>query len=918
MSQAYPRTCAKFPASCGQQQCLCPRGPRGPPGPAGDIDWGVDAIAATRQSLVTLSLGYDTDGTETGAGWFISSNIIMTAWSFLAQQAQGIRVLVTLPTFVISVDGVLVEAVPTLGVAFVHVNPALFKCTGFAPPSLTIATNPVAGQTVFVYPAPSRTGFAAGTIAQASYGTTGYTTGILVSNVDTALYGSAVIRASDYAIVGMVQYALSGSSVLYALHGALLQFVLARYGLALIPNPAVAPGFAKPPVLRRSLALAQGVVGGGDLTEGVVYVPMVTAAVNPALTTYFEAETQDAGGILTLGAPATGAWVYRPDFDGVTARANAGDTAAISCVADLNAVLATAATGKTMVAADVGFASTVLSAAAFTATWHDTASDANVSALADVLVAAPHPVKTVTTSAASYAIADNGGAGPQTLPFMLIYEDLGMVVFTNSLSNPDVPQWSALRTEIAAPGTLTTVPYLAPFACLDLAAVYAEGTYWSAKIGGLTVGSTSWIAVTWETTGTSLTEQIHVQVQYCPATGEVLYLYRTLPGTWPTKQWLTATTMTATFDPLVPEVVVGTQVLRVVAQPQPLQVVYFGLASAYSNAAYVALPGADTVGVGAVAPVRLPDGSRVRTVLGTLALLATSDPAARVTAASYLFLWTWPTWDSPMRVMSVSGAPVGQSNVNDASLAVVLAGVAPLASALLPTSVAVSAATIGYVGAPTSMDRPSDLWTTIRAGLGVAPALTSVVSAANLYFDFSDARALGTYGAEAFMYQGTLGLNTEGDLVSVALKYAEPQGGAVDGDTFIIQLAASDSSALTTRFDVITADPDRTCAVLVYASGAWTLTYYDYYLGAVKSSGPYVPGVDPITLVYTPDSNISQRVNTLLVGLPPTFGTPPLPADTQLVNGTLSITDVKWQVLGAYSATVVDKAYAITTDVDNL
>jgi hypothetical protein len=887
----------------------------------------VAAIAAVRGSLVTLSLGYESagDGSDTAAGWFVSTNLIVTSWSFLARQARGIRVMVTLPTFVVSVDGVLVEALPTLGLAFVHVNPALFKCTGFNPDLLVIAPNALAGQTVFVYPAPSHTGFAIGAVAQASFGTTGYATNLVVSNVGTALYGSAVIRASDYAVVGMVLSGVGQTGAVLALHGEVLLWAVARYGAALTLVPNVQPGFAAPPALKWGLALGQA-VGGGVLARdhGVVYLPMVTAAVNPARTSYFVPGTQDISPLLTLGAPATGAWAWRPDLIDAMLQTSVGSTTLEALATDQpNGVqVVSNLAGSVPVAAGIGYATYTALAPEFGSLWRATTT--SVITLPAVPLAGSGAVFTLSNAAAvpPFVISNEEGV-TNTLPFLLIYADLGMVVFTNSLAAPDVPLWTALQEEIASPGTLDTVPYIAPFACLDFPTVYSASGL-SVTYDTWVSDGEDWVAVTWSTsdavTVPDFTNQVKFQVQYNATTGQVLCLYLTMPGVWPTQDWLTATTMTSKFGGGRP---VSCQLVRVVPQPQPLAIVNFGLASGWSNAFFVNLTPSLTnatppVAAGAVAPTRLPDGSTDLAVAGTLAVIAASGTA--VVCGAYVYTWVWPEFDTPVRVGAVNAQPVGASDVNDVSLGRVLTRVAPSATAEFPTGVSVSLVDVAYAGAPTPMEHPETLWTAVRAGLGVPPVLVAGTSAGALQFQFAAARSLSTlepYSAAAFMLPGSATLNQEADIVSATFVFTVPSAYTpVIGDLFIIQLAATDSSALTPRF---ANDTDPTCAVLDFDGVDYHITYYTFFGNSVVTpSVLYVPGVTPITIGYTPNNLVSQRVNTVVVGVPPSFGMPAVGGGAQrLGDGVLTVLDVSYQPLAAYTV-ASEVAYAATLDTYNL
>jgi hypothetical protein len=858
-------------------------------------------------------MGFESVGDQVGAGFFVAPNLIMTAWSFLARQARGIRVLVTLPTFVISVDGVLVEAVPTLGIAFVHVNPALFKCTGFAPVPLPIALDPAAGQTVFVYPLPSHTGFATGTIAQASFGTQGYTTSILVSGIETALYGSAVIRASDYAIVGMVQNTVAGTDVMAAVHGALLQWAMSRYGVYNIATTTVLPGFGAPPLLKDGLALGQAVVGyiqtGLLPAEVTVYAPMVTTAVNPAYTTYFLPGTQYQSDMLTLGAPATGAWVTTPDLLNTRVVRKTGlapPEADISSDAS-NAVALTTSTAMAVEAAGIGYARLASKTlAAFSNKWVTTTTPVSTGTT-DVSSVAVGTRVHAFSAAPTFAVSSTTGSPStlNTLPYMLVYADLGLIVFTAGLTTSEVPLASSMVKEIEAPGGLQRVPYIAPFATVDLKD--ADVTY---TIAG------SVYTVTWSSTdamGVPVvtlpdTAQFLFQVQYDAATAEVLVLYRTMPNVWATTEWIAGTTLTSEFDPLVSTTVTTTQLVALDTQPQTLDIVAFGVAGPRSNLLFVqSTDPSAKIGQGAVAPTRLPDGSVPPTATGSL--VAVLQDATTTSTFFALLTADWRAFDEPLRVTAVDGVPVGQAGLNALSLPLTLVQVAPLSSSALPTTVAVSVADVSFLGAPVYMGNPGTLWTTIRAGLGMPPVVTSGSSANTVVVSFPDVFA---YSAQAFMLPANDTTDVEADIVAITVSVRVPLGTTPsEGSTVLVQLAATDSSGIRTRSFADPSDP--TCAVLRYGGASWSLYTCAGYGGATSVPTLYIPGT-PFTLTYTRGDTVPQRVNTVLIGLPPTPQTPMLPASDALLGSVaIQVDSVQTQVLGAYSA-ASSVAYAVTFD----
>jgi hypothetical protein len=140
---------------------------------------------------------------------------------------------------------------------------------------------------------------------------------------------------------------------------------------------------------------------------------------------------------------------------------------------------------------------------------------------------------------------------------------------------------------------------------------------------------------------------------------------------------------------------------------------------------------------------------------------------------------------------------------------------------------------------------------------------------------------------------------------------------------FVLQLAQTNSTALTTQFaDPATGSPS--CVVIwSNASGAWFMQYRNGYGGSPVGGTAAIttPSAVPISLSYAL-SGVTPRVNALVVGRPPVAGNAaaydPIPSTTfTLANADVTIdpavTTVSYEtaVYGQDAA----RSYAITSGV---
>lgn len=932
---------ARFPC-CLDTKCICPPGPQGPPGPAGDINWGAAAFDYVRDAVVGLiNKAGDAD---LGSGFWVNTNCVMTAWHVVERESEGVRVIVQLASGPpLALDGVVSFAVPSLDVAFVTVNPALYAGTGFTPRVLTISPAFAAGETIFSLTnvlGNDPNSFGVGVIREAQWSVYGYVSDLLTSVPHlNGTSGAAIIRASDFAVVGMNQYGFlqrtadgsftEADGYSGGTNGRLLQAAVQWAGAAKtssgvpVLNAAFLPGPSIIPVLRESIALGQ-VVEVADLPIGsgvnlTVPLPMVTAAVNPDNT--------------PLGAPANGAWVYDAlvsqntepfgNYDGTWTFGFGGVPPVENPIAYASIVDAVAlssgyarspATGAFV---DISTTGTLLNA---DAAFNSAAGYVDLSAIA------ADPI-----SPGSFRIsAQPSGAGACTahVATEVYVSALGFAGF-GSAGFPFVPAAEFTPAELAAvannPGggdgpSLYATPYgSADFRLPSTGVVdysVTPGTPGSAlAVYHKLIGSRHVIQWTGfaQSTGDPVSFQLWLEIEVGDQTtvtgsGQVFFVYGVLSGAWAGKPWLAATTMTS--DPAAPT---STQLIRVDTQPMVEEVIYFGVHSFRYNIVLPLSPGSSVLPIlnnfRAVAPRRYPDGTIDD------GFYARGTVAVIINAATFQYALTWYDWpgaSSPLRVSKVSNADVGDEDLNAPSLPSALLTTAPTATSNAPITVVVSLTNIGQTSASVMVSTDVVALVTNASYLG---NLGTSVSTSNFSVQWTPATG-AVYSAAVYNVPGNAEVQPNITTIegTVVLDTADFAAGAI----FAVQLAATNSSSLETQFGAAT---DETCLVVSYDGTTYSYETRSGYGGATIL-GPLAVAplggsvVVPMILGWAFTGDVTQKVNAIVVGRPPRAGNQP--ANDPLSPSTLGAAEVNFNVvttapLASVSGVDPTRTYAVTS-----
>ena len=792
------------------------------------------------QSVVGLSIVEEVTANATSfsiaSGFFVAPFLVVTTWAFVQAQAGAIRVHVPyLGTAATDyVDGVLVHAVPQWNVAFVHVNPSqwMVGAHNHAPHAhlhLHLHGNPTPGEQVLAadlsHPAMGVLG------AQDPDGLTG----VSGMNSRGVFPGTALLRASDCAVVGMI-VSVDTEEVL-ARDSRLLHWAVSTYAPA---DSQWVPGYGTVPSLRGPPQLAVAVPGfAADLNAFVpVYVPVpvytsvhvsdcaggVRANPRPSLV---QSRILPQGSLYTMAIAGTAVGVASPDgwFPDVT----------------------NAAMGMVRVVPEKPQYVEFL--------WTHTATPITVGTT-DVSSAAGGPGRVFAFPKGRFTVNYN----PDTqwynsLPYMLVYADLGLVVFAPSVAHP--PAVSTLVGAICDPDSAAaaSIPYIAPLASAAMRG--ATVTYSLADEGTV-------YTVTWS----SVEIGVEVQVVYDADLGSVFVVHRTMPVAWPvTDAWLAGTAMTGRFS--APGVVATTRSIALATLPRSLELVNYGLAHCSLDLRFV--PSAQgTGGQGALVATT----SRRRTLYGTFAYIAVDPNSYAVFVGSGLVDAAPDPTTGTVCVMAVNGSAA-------APLPVALAQLAPNASARAPVPVVLTIARAGTVPVPRPplpapyLDR---LWSSPAVITMGAPPKASRASHAAVAMDFGVA-VVGPapYSAAAFaLPQAEAGVQQTIVSATFALD-VDPLGPPSHGDTFIIQLASSSAGK---TLSTVLSGRTPTSAVFTCLNGtAWVVAYGHGYVGV--GDGPDVPYT--LGSAFTLGHEAGGGVTTVVVGVPPLPGTRPLPPGRHLL-----------------------------------
>jgi hypothetical protein len=514
----------------------------------------------------------------------------------------------------------------------------------------------------------------------------------------------------------------------------------------------------------------------------------------------------------------------------------------------------------------------------------------------------------------SFSISYNVTTGlANTLPYMVVYADLGVVVFAASLKA--LPQATDLLREVESPGSLRNVPYIAPFACVDL--LNATVTYlWEEDNTVLTM--------TWSSASRWSVPRLEFQVVYDRQLGTVVVVYRLMPLVWGLRPWLSGTAMSAGFHG--PRKVLQTHVVALPSLPRQGEILNYGVAQTTDDLDFVRSVGG-SVGNGhgnnGMGGSLFPKFGReneqdVENVYPPLVLASTvaviakdGDGSSRLFFASERVQAEWARGGACVR--AVQKMPVDTDEEwfltnemavldNTIPLSVLLMEMAPYASRRSPVAVVVFTSVV-RLSLRQALPRPGDLWKQFVA-VGISSVVkvlpddvTVSVRSENVYADM--------YSAVAFFVPVDWSMPVS-SIVSATFAF-RPGGDSSssdqvqDGALFILQLAWTAFGQVSTQFPA----GSRTCATIVFAGSAkgWFIRLSNGYRG-VEESGelvgledyvPYVLGSD-FTLLAGNATYGAPAVTTVVVGLPPWPGTSvPAPVYRLLRSSEVTVICVQTQ-----------------------
>jgi len=882
---------------------------------------------------------------DLGSGFWVSTTTVMTAWHVVSAQAEGVRVVVGMPNGPpVAIDGVVTFAVPPLDVAFVTVNPVHYAPYEYMPALLQFGTPVLPGQTVFTlsnalgaHPA----SFATGVVREASWAEAGYIEDVFTT-VPTygGSSGSAIIRASDYAIVAMTQYGFvasgdftdtySGGVSAALLHAAAgwasgARSITPRAGQPVLTTTA-AVGAITLPSLRGSLALGQYVPTSGSFS---VAAPMITLATNSD-TSY-------------LGVPSSGAVVYDAALEVVAYFDGAGDigfgagqqvtyTNASPTITDVNVSVGyVRATPDPGMFVDISGTGALLNA---NAAFNSTTGYIDLSAVTVV-----DPITPGEFRVSALALT------PSTvIPFVatdIWVSALGVIGFGTAdfALNPAtdlIP--SNIAALVAAPETNSLQLYVAPFASADFMSASDDYSPTSSPLKvyhqATTIGTVTSHVIQWtgtaQSTGDPVSFQVVLQTDTVSATtstasGLVTFLYDVTSGAWAGAPWLTAHRLTS----IGLNTALGTQLIRVDAQPQAYEVLFWGLASGFYNAYMPETPASALANIThanyhrAVCNRALPDGSIGDVVLATVVAYVVD---AGVPAFTYA-LGAWLPSSGALvarTVTSVNNLLVASADVNDVSLVRVLTLIDAAATAARPSALVqlklaqivaapAAAATLPHAQAFVSSTRPYLNDTCVVTGTNTqALTYTWTPSAAT----YSAAIALAPYVA-TYSPAGSSPNGYQPVITSVLGLVSFSAFGT--GSMFILQLARCASTSLKTQFDA--ADASASCVVIYNDGTTYTLETRAGFGGSVLSTTALTaPGSFPWTVPVELLNSTTDGagVNVLVTGRPPRAGNDPATYDPAggpytLVAATVQIAELTLAPVQIISTPDTTRQYAVTT-----
>ena len=902
-----------FPRKRCDDGPVCVQGPQGPPGLPCDLDWG----AAVMQYIRTAVVGIATrTGDVLGRGFWVSNTVVATSWSLINRESAGVRVILDVPMPLLGatsfqavpIDGVVLYAVPLLDVAFVVVNPMLLSNVRYTPRILTLESATRAGDRVATTSAPGS--FATGFVCNPSVGTYGYIADVTTSLAPcvSTLVGAPIIHAYTYGIVGMVQYVYAYDVTSGGVNAVLLAAAISWAASSCVLTKRIAQGPVTIPVLRDALAL--GVLTDTMVPGVQVAVPLVTEAVRPQLLSF------------PLGETATGAWVYNPFLivnstygtgtDRLTASGNKftfntpfyQDSPSFAA-AGANYARANSVKSYT----DINFPANNLTPITDDG-WVKIYPDPGI--VDDIIVTVSVESDVESQVATAIYVSVLGLVVFATAKFTVDEStDLTIESLSELIANPD----SVYRKKIL---------YAAPFACTG----FRNPSHMTMSF----LQGTENLVFQWDSASDALDPvSFQAHVSYIPSTttptgtdGQVAFQYALTPGAWPCSPWLAGTSLTSSPK------AVTLELIRVDSMPTPGDLIYFGTAS-YDNTLYTPrFKTSPHVGgtyyVTAVCPARRTAGLDVRgTVVGIL-----SSGDCFYVAATY----TWPEFDSPIRIADVNARAVGRFGVDDTALSTVLAIIAPRATEAVPLPVTVRVTqVVQTAGASIADDALLALLQSATVFGTSSGSTATLVNTSTVRFDvqYADNAVYNslfmTLPAVANGYNTYIENNFT--TVSIAIAVPLPDAGVLAADEyllFIVQLASTNSTSFDTQFSFT--ETDNTC-IIIYGNSSPDIGYHYVFrngYGGFKRLDipteivPTAGGVLQVSteLRYAPD--VIQRVNALVIGRPPRSGNAPvndpIPAlSAVLVSGTVAVNAKNTKTAPMASVTTADttRQYVVTT-----
>jgi len=914
------------------------------PAPVLTLNWGQAAYAATQSAVVGVTTR---TGTVLGSGFWVTARVVVTAWVPVQPQTDGLHVVAfqvagTGPPLVL--DAVLAYAIPTLNLAFLVVNPQTVAGLALAPTLLTMGLDAAVGQDVFVLGNPSDSGIAGnvlatGTLANVALPVSGY-----VTHVTTDIFalqggtGTPILRAVDYAVVGM--YQLEAEGLVQGLDATQLS---AGIRWALVNCPLLKAnyllGVGTPLQLQRALALGVAVPSEADSEAPIPFAYVPLAAAGP---------TTDPD-ILELGVPAAGAYVglAEPEAGTVGFATPPSDVFALTLAGPRTVSVVLVPGPTAAVVQDVGYIRRTMPNV-----WQDIAATGTVVSIDPDTGYGLIPLADDDDLYFRIAASANtsGDYVDATWADTVCVSPLGMVSFLlaglttlTGFVTPDlavaVAGGTAAGTAAAFDGTSSYLYWAAPFVSSAFAGLDGGGFPLTVYqlLDTTTDPAAPLLIVQW--TGASLYGvPVSFQVQLAvgpqvvegggpnPWPGQVTFAYppdQMLPGWWQ-ESWAVGTGLTGARLPTIDSATIP-QIIQLPQLPTKNDAVYFGQASQAHN---LTLTPTNARGlqppyvVGARAGGPNANGLVPLFMAGTV---VAADLGATARPFFQYGLYTAGVADPEGAVRNVvalggaAAAAVGTLALNQTSLADVVTGVGLLAAGTAPVPVTPVWRVAGFT-APQALTVAQ---TSLLLGSGVALGAVSGTSGAvtTTSYAFAPAATPGfTYGGVVCTVPsldqgaGLEPVQAQLRTVTGTINFVATPRDVEDPVQFVLSLAQADGSMLRDDFvtSVDAADPAGCTTVIVTVVGTTVQATYRNGYGNLSSTttvglGPTGSAYAvPFTLTYAADE-YKARVNALVLGRPPTEGfsvandvlglpTPSMAATVQLTSVVTS-----FRTLGTYT-----------------